>query len=966
MPRACWRDGGRPPAAPVVRPQPVGRAWTTGAGTVARRRAHVVLGRSPLKGPPVNEIVGVSMTTIMVVLIVLLGLCLLAVAWVAWRRPVIFRLGVRNIPRRKAQTVLIVAGLMLSTLIVAAALGTGDTIDYSTSTDVFDRFGHLDELVVASQDVEASAAASATTPLDAADLARLEDAVRGNPDIDGLLPFLETRVPIVNEAASLAEPDVLLIGLDPARLAAFGGLRATDGEAIDLAALSPGGVVLSERLADLLGAKAGDALTTFYNNTPATLTVAAVAENAYLTGVRCSASSGLEGSGLVMPLTELQTLTGQPNRLTAVAVSNAGGVRDGLERSQEVTAALRTALAGQGLGVDPIKETAVDQARLASTLITALFLILGLFTITAGIVLIVLIFTMLAAERRPEMGMARAVGAHRSQLVQQFVAEGSGYAVLAGLVGAALGVLATIGIAYAMTAIFGQYLPIEPYVTPRSMVVAYCLGVVITFATVVVASWRISRLNVVAAVRDIPDVASPARKKRTLVWAGVLLLVGGLLTLLGTASGQAFAFQGGMSLLPFGLALILRFFSVSARPVFTAVGLALLVFWLLPEDLFTRIFGEYDGDIEMFFLSGIFMVVGATIVIVNNLDLLLAGVSWLGGMLESALPAVRTAIAYPGAAKGRTGMTIAMFSLIVFSLVMIATMSENFANLFLGDEANAGWDVRADSAGANVIADFTDAIRAKGVDTAGVAAVGVTRNPSTFFSQVRLAAATDPGWKEYAVYGIDEGFIRGSELAFQQRASGYYSDAAIVQALLTEPGVAVVDVRALPDSGTFGAGGDLLEITDLGVENKVFEPITIELANPRTGGVTPVRVIGVIDSKIGSLFGLFTAQATIDAVYPSTTLTSYFVRLDDPERSAAVAKEIEAALLTNGVQATSIRDELKAFQRQNTGFLYIIQGADGCANLQRRRRPDPRLPARTVLPPPARGGTRHRPRRARG
>src|SRR5690606_42062275 len=65
----------------------------------------------------------------------------------------------------------------------------------------------------------------------------------------------------------------------------------------------------------------------------------------------------------------------------------------------------------------------------------------------AGILLIVLIFTMLAAERRPEMGMVRAVGTQRGQLVQQFIAEGSGYAILAGLIGAALGVAATYGIA---------------------------------------------------------------------------------------------------------------------------------------------------------------------------------------------------------------------------------------------------------------------------------------------------------------------------------------------------------------------------------------------------------------------------------------------------------------------------------------------------------------------------------------
>src|SRR3954469_17785083 len=95
------------------------------------------------------------MTSIMIVLVTLLALCLLSVAFVAWRRPVIFKLGVRNIPRRKAQTILIVVGLMLSTLIMSAALGVGDTINYSLTNDVYDTYGHVDEQVVASQTTEA-------------------------------------------------------------------------------------------------------------------------------------------------------------------------------------------------------------------------------------------------------------------------------------------------------------------------------------------------------------------------------------------------------------------------------------------------------------------------------------------------------------------------------------------------------------------------------------------------------------------------------------------------------------------------------------------------------------------------------------------------------------------------------------------------------------------------------------------
>ena len=38
----------------------------------------------------------------------------------------------------QAQTTLIVVGLMLSTLIISAALGTGDTLDYSTTSEVYD------------------------------------------------------------------------------------------------------------------------------------------------------------------------------------------------------------------------------------------------------------------------------------------------------------------------------------------------------------------------------------------------------------------------------------------------------------------------------------------------------------------------------------------------------------------------------------------------------------------------------------------------------------------------------------------------------------------------------------------------------------------------------------------------------------------------------------------------------------
>ncbi|MDQ4099289.1 MAG: ABC transporter permease, partial [Chloroflexota bacterium] len=108
-------------------------------------------------------------------------------------------------------------------------------------------------------------------------------------------------MPALNERTNLAEPDLLLTGLDPAHIDQFGGLWTEDGQPIELNALGADGIVLSAKAADKLGAKVGDQIMVVYNNTPTTRTVAAIAENSYLSGVRRGRGSGLEVAGMVMP-----------------------------------------------------------------------------------------------------------------------------------------------------------------------------------------------------------------------------------------------------------------------------------------------------------------------------------------------------------------------------------------------------------------------------------------------------------------------------------------------------------------------------------------------------------------------------------------------------------------------------------------------------------------------------------------
>ena len=75
-----------------------------------------------------DELFGGSINTIALYLSIAFGFVILTSVVIFLRNRIIAMMGIRNIGRRKSQTVLILLGLMLSTLIISAALGTGDTV----------------------------------------------------------------------------------------------------------------------------------------------------------------------------------------------------------------------------------------------------------------------------------------------------------------------------------------------------------------------------------------------------------------------------------------------------------------------------------------------------------------------------------------------------------------------------------------------------------------------------------------------------------------------------------------------------------------------------------------------------------------------------------------------------------------------------------------------------------------------
>jgi putative ABC transport system ATP-binding protein len=216
-------------------------------------------------------------------------------------------MGLRNMPRRKAQTTLIILGLMLSTLIITAAFTTGDTVDRSLTAQGYSMLGHVDEWVQRAAERNGPPAGIDSTIPESTNV-RLRQALEAdsNAQIDGYLPILRSGVPIVNARSRQTEPLVNFVGLDASSLDGFPDVvDAESGELLDVASLGFDEAFMNESAADDLDTEAGDTVQIFIQSEPYDFTITAIVEDTLLTGI----GDFDDKAGLVTRLDTLQRST---------------------------------------------------------------------------------------------------------------------------------------------------------------------------------------------------------------------------------------------------------------------------------------------------------------------------------------------------------------------------------------------------------------------------------------------------------------------------------------------------------------------------------------------------------------------------------------------------------------------------------------------------------------------------------
>jgi putative ABC transport system permease protein len=808
--------------------------------------------------------------------------------YVLARRPILRRLAVRNAVRRPREALLVVLGSLLGAAIIAGSAVVGDTMDASIRQSARQHLGPIDELALARNQQEWHVLSSRLHALPTS-------------DVDGVvqLSVFDAATTAGRGATLRTVPDSVVVGFDFQAARVFGADPSTTG--MSGATPAPGHAAVTEDLARALDVGPGSEIDVYAYGRPRTLTVDRTLPRVGLAGFTVDIEPEAPNV-LVSPATFATMLLGGIEEgappAWIVAVSNRGGVESGAALTKRVEAGIAQAAGDLDPQVIPVKQDVLETADQTGNDFTEMFTAMGSFGVFAGLLLLINLFVMLAAERKTELGVARAVGMRRSALVGSFATEGFLYALVATALGTIVGIgLGRILVVFSQSAFSSEHSRFDLYFTVQasSLAQAFTIAFVVAIATIVLLSIRVSRLNIIRAIRDIAE-PPPRRTRRWLVVGVAGAVLGALWTMTAIPSQEPFGLLLGPTLLLAGLAPALSRFVpggvVSSVIAALTVAWGAVVFAVFPES-------AEGASIMMYVAQGIVMTAGGVVLITVQQGRLAQTMRGLG---KRAL-ALRLGLAYPLARRSRTGLTVAMYALVVFILTFITSISFMIDQQVDTASANA-------SGGAQVYVESSDA------NPIGVAELARTPRVEAVAPLARVDAMytlSDFNDHQWPLTAFDEALIRMDPPKLEDRGT-YKTDLEAWRAVLSDPNLIIADPAFLQGGGgppNFEvAVGDRLVVTDL-----------------VSGRARTVRVaaIGPWDYFIEN--GMLYGRRGAEAIFAEQLVNSrHYLTLAPGADAADFAAHLQSQFIGNGTEAESIRvlmDESFTMTRQ---IFQLFQG----------------------------------------
>jgi putative ABC transport system permease protein len=847
--------------------------------------------------------------------VVLLGLVSLVALGFALRHRLAFRIALRNVRRGRGRTVLLILGLLVGTTIISGSLIVGSTVQALDVHYTYLGSGYVHE------SISATAPSGGFAPFLYSVYSNLSTAAQGHPDIAGITPMIIGITQLYDRATGIPETNLNLIAANANQSGNLGSFVSTSGAT--LAGPTGAEVYVDVQTADALNASVGDAVM-LYGPHPTPATITAVVQDNLRGGF---ITAGLTPGNVFVDLPTAQSLENLSGEINYIAVTNTGSQSGGIAASDSVSAYLNTTLrtipGATGLSVQEPMQDNIAGAEASGMSVQTIFLVLGLFSIVAGAMLIVGIFIMLAEERKGEMGMLRAIGMRRRELVFVYYFEGFVYAVGSALAGTLLGVLVGYMLTYTFSLLFSSgaltsTAILQSFaVTPDDLVISYVAGFLLTLVTVVVASSRVSRLNIVQAIRDLPPPPPTVRLYTLFGVLGAVLTVLGLLILLPSAHGSSDIsvpiIGGGMAIVGLGL-VATRF--VANRIALSAVGAALLV-WAGFEPIHKLLLGtSHTGGIFIVFVDGILMVAGALLLFTFNSTAVIGGLLRVAGRGSRGAPVARVGLSYPARRPARTAINLTIFALVTFTMVAIACFGATI-------QANLNDTIQTETGGYSFFGFSTQPIPNL---------PGVVANNSTLAAQFGVTVPLISGAVEVNVSGsapnpytdslfsapnntsATSSFYATSQFPFSSTWDGM-SSAAVLHDLATNGSVAIVDQNYAPPTSSISGGSSSPHPT-------LSVGAVIQLHPPGGSQTVGVRVIGILSQTVIS--GVWVSPSAAASLGYSS-VDRFFLTVRPGVSTTLAAQDAKRAFFSEGLVLFEIAQILETSIASTEGVIGLLE-----------------------------------------
>jgi putative ABC transport system permease protein len=798
------------------------------------------------------------------------------------------RLALRNISRRPGESVLVVVGCMLGTAIIAAALIVGASFDGSITDRARTRLGPIDERILIRPASEVGRA-----------VLQLEDHVahQGIAHVDGIMTAITATAVLDNGESGTAqriEPFDCSIEFNLSAARRFGDDPEITGIPAGIAEPNDQSVILNAASAERLGAHVGDRIVVHLFGQPLQRRVAKVLPAVGLAGY-CGAILAQGTAERAFGTTRLAQALPPAG---AVFVSNTGGVFDSGTHAAAVFEQLKVAAHSSGIAgadADAAKADLLERAVKQGATLRDIFLGVGGFSIVSGILLLVNLVVMLAEERMTELGIMRAIGLKRLRLVRSFSLEGSMYAGAASIVGALVGIAIGALVVWQTQAIYADrasQFRVRLFVPFDVVLTAAVSGFAISALTILGSSARIARMNVISAIRELPSPRSPRHRTARAVRSGLLALAAAAVTMIGIRSQAQVPLVVGVPILAHGMVSLYRQFRPwnSGRAIAAIVSLNwTLAVFVLFRDIMSR------AGMEVFLAIGLTGVANA-VVLATELTPATRSLLTLSG--RSAV-AARLALAYPLARKGRTALLLGMFSLVVFTIMFLSSLSSTLRTQVESApaELSAGFDALVDTNQSSPL----DSAQLTTIDGVADAAI-ITRGFATW--SIRYA----PDGVGAPVSGFDSAFLLHGTPVLKTRLARYADDRSTFEAVLGDPSLVIVSDTFLLGDGPREDGP------------KLGDRITVTNGSDETA---TLKIVGILRSD-HPYNSAFASRVWVEQfLSPAVANNRAYVSFVGP--TSAGVRHVQQALIEQGAEVRSFPEVVDDALSGTRGFLALLR-----------------------------------------